>query len=134
MRRVERGTDLADERQCPVWLERALTSQQGTQVCGLHVPHGDVEETVRFARVHDRDHIRVVQRSGDSRLVQEAFPEPLAPCERRRDHLQRDHPSEPLLLGQVHDAHAALAENRFDAVSRQLAADEDASLLAYTYH
>ena len=56
--------------------------------------------------------IRVVQRSGDSRLVQEAFPEPLAPCERGRDNLQRDPPSEPLLLGQVHDAHAALAENR----------------------
>jgi hypothetical protein len=65
----------------------------------------------------------VVDRGRDVRLTHEALTELLVPGELRRQDLEGYLPGEADLLGYVHDAHAAAAENGFDSEPGDLGAD-----------
>jgi len=55
--RVERGTDMVEDRQRLRRLERAAPLDQFGEVVALHIPHGDVGGAVKLARLVDRDDV-----------------------------------------------------------------------------
>ena len=78
-----------------------------------------------LAGVEDRDDVRVVELGRAARLAHEALAELLVRRERRGEQLQRHLASEPHVLGQVDDAHAAAPEQAGDLVTDELAADRE---------
>jgi hypothetical protein len=64
----------------------------------------------------------MLQRRREPRLAQEPVAEVVVLCELRREELQRHHPVEHHLVGQVDDTHPATAQNTLDPVAEQLAA------------
>ncbi len=67
----------------------------------LDEAHGQVELAVVLAGLVDRDHVRVVERGGETRLAQEARPEALVLGELRGDQLQRHRPLQRQVGGPV---------------------------------
>jgi hypothetical protein len=65
----------------------------------------------------------MIDRCGQLRLTQEAVSEGVVLGEPGSQQLERNLPLEPQILGQVHDAHAAEAEQRLDPVAGKLGAD-----------
>ena len=93
------------------------------QVTPLDVAHGDEEEVVGRPSLVDRDDVRMVDRSGQLGLAQEAVTERFVLGEAGSQQLERNPPLEPQILGQVDDAHAAPAQQRLDPVAGELGAD-----------
>ena len=93
------------------------------QVTTLDVAHRDVEEVLRPPSLIDRDDVRVVDRGGQLRFVQEAITERRVPGKAGLQQLQRDLPLEPQILGQVDDAHASPAQQRLDPIAGEVGAD-----------
>ena len=125
VRCVERRGDLRADRDRPGRLERALGPEQGAEVAAVHEPHREVDAAVDVARVVDRDDVRVLQRHHELRLAGEALAEPLVPRQGGRDELQRDGPLQAQVVGPVHDAHPAAADQLLDPVAEEVAADAD---------
>ena len=105
-----------------------LPSKEGAQVGPVDVPHRDVEQTVGVASVDlagvvDRNHVRMVEPGCTLRLAHEPLAEARVVRQRRREHFERDLAPEADVLGEVDDAHAAAAEQRFDPVPGQHRAD-----------
>ena len=119
---VQSGSDLADERQRPLWIERRVAREQRAEVGALHVTHGDVEMAVRLARVVDGYDAGVIETGGKLRFTEEARAEALVLRLLGRDQLERDRPSEPRVESPVHDAHPAAPKDRFDLVAGKLIA------------
>ena len=81
------------------------------------------EQLVALARLVDRNDARMVDRRGQLRLAQETLAEGPVLGQAGGEHLERHLPLQAQVLGQVDDAHAALAEQRFDPVSGELRSD-----------
>ena len=122
VRRVERGCDLAHNRERPPHGQRALVGDQRLQVGALDAGHRDPEQAVVLARVVDRDDVRVVERGREPGLAQEAVAE-VGVAEARREELQRGPAAEAHVLGAVDDACAAAAELLDDPIAAELGAD-----------
>ena len=123
VRCVQRLRDLLEKRNRAARLERAFRREQLPEVGALDVAHREEEGTVVFPRTEDRDDVRMVERRGDTRLVQEALPESVALRELGSDHLQRHPTPEAELLGAIDRAHSASADEPFDLVAGNLAPD-----------
>ncbi len=123
MGRIERARHLRDDAGR---VRRVQTAELEAllQVAPLDIAHRDEEEVVvgRPGLV-DRDDVRVVDRRGQLRLVQEAITERLVLGEVGGEELERNPPLERQILGQVDDAHAAPAEQRLDPVAGELGSD-----------
>ena len=117
VRGVERLGDLREEVDRPLRLECAVLGDDLREVGALDVAHREEEDTVLLSRLVDRDDVRMVERSGDPRLPQEALTETLVLGELGRDDLERDLAAEPLLVGTVNRAHASAADERLDSVA-----------------
>jgi hypothetical protein len=75
------------------------------------------------ARVEDLDDVRVADGVGGPRLVEEPAEELLVARELLVQHLDRDAPPDPGVLGQVNRAHPPLPQQREDPVIPELLAD-----------
>ena len=112
--RVEGGRDLGDHTGGPQRVELALGGHQRAQVGAVDVAHRDVQNAVGLARGKDRNHVRMVERSGEPGLANEAVTEGDVVRQAARDHLQGDRSAQGNLYGAVHDAHAAAPHLVFD--------------------
>jgi hypothetical protein len=120
---VERRAELRDQVRGARGLEPAVPPDQHAQVVAVDVAHRDEQRPVRLARLVDGNDVRVVERRRELRLTLEAAPEVLVLRQLRDDQLQRDHPAQADLLGEIDDAHAAATELALDPVPRDLVAD-----------
>ena len=77
VRRVERAGDLAEQRQRARRANEAVALEQRLQIAALDVAHRQEELPVLLAGLVDRDDVRVVERGGEPRLVEEAAAEAL---------------------------------------------------------
>ena len=93
------------------------------QITPFDVSHSDEEVVPGRTGLEDRDDVRMVDRRGQLRLAQEAVAERLVLGEAGSEQLERNPPLEPQIFGQVDDAHATPAEQRFDPVAGELGTD-----------
>jgi hypothetical protein len=106
----ERLADLAQDVDDPARRKRPFLADEAIQVEAVEVLHHVIEGAFRRAAVVvDRDRVRVVESRGQLRLALEAF-EPLGAGASRGKELDRGAAAKHLVLGAVHDAHAALAD------------------------
>jgi hypothetical protein len=119
VRGVERRADLADDPHRALGRERPLPHDGGEQVGAVDEPHRDIELAVDLPGLVDRDHVRVVDRRSEHRFALEALAELAVAREVVGDQLQRDGPRERDLGRPVHTAHAALAGDAVDLISRE---------------
>lgn len=82
--------------------------------------HHVVVQTVLLADAEDRDDVRVVQPGGGLSLADEPLRVRRVVQQLRRQHLDRDAPTERDLFRLVHDAHPAVPDLAEDAVVAQL--------------
>jgi len=118
--RVERVSDLLQQSQRALGLQRTLLGEQPLEIRAVDEAHGDVELPGDLARVVDRDDRRMVERCGQPRLAQEALAEPNVLGELGGKQLQRHVPVEREVARPVHDAHPTAAQQRLDPVAREL--------------
>ena len=124
MSHVEGTCHLRQDRERQARLEGSVALEPLAQVGPVHVAHRDVENAVGLARVEDRDHVRVVELCDDLRFTQEALAEALVLGQLGGQQLQRRLSMQPLVLGQIHDAHTALADDRLDPVASEHGPDQ----------
>ena len=129
---VQRGRDLAGDRERAPHGQPALLGDQRLQVGPLDAGHRDPEEVVVLARVVDRDDVGVVERGREPRLAQEAVAE-VGFAEPRREELQRGPAPQAYVLGPVDDAGAAATELLDDPVAAELGADALVQLHAHQF-
>jgi hypothetical protein len=122
---VERSRDLTDHRDDARELHRACRVEQRAQVGAVDVPHHQIQQGSVGPRVVDGDHVGVLEVGHDPRLADEAGPERLVGRQRRGQHLDGDVLAlkRPEVFGQVHDAHAALADLALDAEAGESCSD-----------
>ena len=84
--------------------------EQGVQVGACNQPHGDVEPSVYFADVVDRDDVAVIQAGGGTDLAAEPLLEFGIVGQVREQHLQRHHAVDLAVVGTPDLAHAAAAQ------------------------
>ena len=120
VRGVQRPRGLAGEEQGGRGEDPAALFDHLPHVGPGHVPHRDVQQVVLGAHVVDGDHVRVVQRGRDPRLLQEPGPEHVVGSQLGRQYLQRDDAAQAEVLGLVDHAHPAAAEHRPRPVAREL--------------
>ena len=123
VRGVERLRDLRDDRQRPRRVERSLMPEERAQIRALDPPHRQVQPTFRLPGVMDGDDVRVLERHRELGLAGEARAVAPIPRERRRHHLERDPAAQPHVVGQVDDAHSALADRLLDPVIEEILRD-----------
>jgi hypothetical protein len=98
------------------------TGQNGRQILAGQVLHADEVVAVDLTQLERGDDIRVLESSGDPRLVEEHRAKVLAVSQMRQDPLERDDLAEALdpdLLGDVEAAHSPLAENSAQSISAE---------------
>jgi len=118
-----RGTSvlgLADQEQGGFGQDPAPLLDHLPHVGPRDVPHRDVQQILVRAHVVDGDHVRVVQRGRDPRLLQEPGPEHVVGGQLGRQHLQRDDVVQAEVLGLVDHAHPTAAEHRANPVAGEL--------------
>lgn len=97
-------------------LEWTHGANQLPKVSPLDVSHSDEQLPLRFARLIDGHHVRVIERSGRPRFASEPRAEAGVLRQLRRQYLQGDASLQPCVLRQVDDTHATAAEHRLDPV------------------
>ena len=65
----------------------------------------------------------MIDRRGELRLAEEAVAEGVVLCETSSEQLECHPPLQTEVLGEIHDAHPAPAEQRLDPVAGELGAD-----------
>ncbi len=116
-RRSKLGQDGGCEARCQGSLDEALL-----EVGALDVAHGQVVRALDLARVIDRDDVGVVDGCGELRLAQEARPEGLVVSVVGRQQLERNATVQTGVRGEVHDTHAAAADDRLDVIGPEVRA------------
>jgi len=77
MRGVERARRLPNDARRPGWIETTIPLDESLQTRASHVPHGDEQQPVRFARLVDRDDVGMVDARSHLGFANEAGAEPL---------------------------------------------------------
>ena len=109
MRVVQRCGDLLDDLHGALWVERTGV-EQGVQVGACNQPHRDVQPSVYFADVVDRDDVAVVQACSSADLAAKPLLEVGVFGQVREQHLQGHHAVDLAVVGAPDLAHAAAAQ------------------------
>jgi hypothetical protein len=118
VRRVERVGNLLNDRHGTNGLQSTLVlAHKLSQVRTFHVVHGDEENAVRVAGAVDGDDVRMVERSSESRLPQEALAEPLVLRKVPGERLESNLAAELDLLRQIDLTHPAAGEQPIESVT-----------------
>jgi hypothetical protein len=129
MRGVERARDLREDGDRT--LDRqALAPEERAQVAAVDEAHRQVQAPLVLARLVDRDDVRVVERGGELRLLEERPPEYLVLSQLPSNQLERNRALEPQVGGPVHDAHPAAPDHRFDPIAGEDRAGSEGRLHA----
>src|SRR5918992_559591 len=95
----------------------SLALEHALQIVPFDEPHRQVELAVVFARLVDRDHVRMVERCRQARLAQEASPEVPVLGQLRRDQLQGHRPLQRPVPRGVDHTQSASADQRLHPIS-----------------
>ena len=117
MSQGQAGGDVGGHIGGPIGVQRTLGGQDLVERSPVDVLHDDVVGAVLFTPVEHRHDVRVVQVGGGLCLTTEALDERRVAGEVGVEHLDRDRPVEQLVLGQVHDGHAAPPELAVELVA-----------------
>ena len=90
--------------------QRAVGAHRGGQITAFHIFHHQEMRSVRLVRVVGGDDVRMPQFGGRHDLALETRQRLGRLSDVGREHLERDDPPHPLVLGLEHHPHAALAE------------------------
>ena len=120
---VERVGNLPENVDGPRDVKRTLLVEGPAQVVSLHETHRNERLTALMSCFVDRDDVRVIDRCGDPGLTHEAVDERGIVGKRFREYLDCDLPTEPEMFSEVHNAHAALAEQALDPILREQAGE-----------
>ena len=97
--------------------ERIAThSQELVQARARDVAHGEKQNAVRVAGIEDGNDVRMVERSSELGLAQEASPELVVVRELGRDDLERRLPLEAIVRSEVDGPHPATSQQRLERV------------------
>ena len=118
VRGVQRVGHLAGDPERAFGVERAVAPQHGAEILAFDVGHGQVERPVVLPSVDHVDNVRLVERSCDLRLAQEAAPKTLVIRHVRRQQLEGDPLPGLRVLGNVDGAHRARPDQRANAKAR----------------
>jgi hypothetical protein len=121
---AERGGDLAEHVEHHAGVERGFALEHLAQVLAADIFLGDEVDAVGLADFVDLHDVRVDERGGGARLVEEPLDVRAVAGERSLQHLERDLPAERPLLGQVHLGHTAGAQASQNAIVAQFAAGQ----------
>jgi hypothetical protein len=117
MRRVESIAHLCDHLRCLGGREAPLAGDERREVGPLHESHRYVQLALLVPGIEDRDHVRVVDRSGEPRLALEALAELVVRGKLRGDQLHRALPLERDVGGPENDPHSAAPGQLVEAVA-----------------
>ena len=92
------------------WQQRTARADTLAECDPVDVRHDDVHEAATLAGGIDGNDVRVTQPRDRLRFAEKGLAQIGASGERRRQHLDRDGPSQPRLAREIDDAHAAAAE------------------------
>ena len=120
---VESSSDLRHQRRHLVQRQRSIALQASLEVGALDVAHGDEQDPVLVTGLEDRDHVRMVEPRSELRLPREPIAERGVSAELGREQLERDSPAELKVMSPVDDAHAAVADQRVEAISPEVSSD-----------
>ena len=123
VRGVERRRDLRHDLDRAIGRQRPPVRDQVPEIVSLEVAHRDVQDAVGLSGGVDGHDVGVLGGGRSLGLVDEALPERLVPRQVGTQQLEDDVATRRRLFGQVHGAHAALAEYRDDPVAGDLGAD-----------
>jgi hypothetical protein len=115
--------DLAADGERPTRLQRPFLLQQRPQLAALGVAHDEVELAVDLPGVVDRNHVRMLQRSGELGLDQEAPAKARVCGERGRDQLDRDVALQAGVVCAVDHAHPTATDECLDPIPEELGPD-----------
>ena len=110
------GEHIDHDVQLRLQRERLTHLQQLLQVDPVDELHGDVQVAVQIAEVVNADDVRMLERCGGLRLVQESLSQIVLPRDRFVHDLDRDGAVEHGIPGFVHDPHCTFAHQLEDAV------------------
>ncbi len=96
------------------------TSDQRVEARAVDQLHRDERRAVVFVDLVDGDDVRMVERGGGARFLDEAAMPIDIGRGIGRQHLDRHRPSEPRVVGGIDHAHAAASDLGVDAVMRNL--------------
>ena len=114
---IERFGDLAADTQCALGRDLALPPQERPQVLALDVARGQVQLSCLLAGGKHGQHVGMVERGCEARLLEEALAKALVGGELRGDQLERHRALEREIACPVDDPHAATADLRLDVVA-----------------
>ena len=120
---VERRRDLRHDLDRAIRRQRPPVRDQVPEIVALDVPHRDVQDAVGLSRGVDGHDVGMLGGGRRLGLVDETLPEGLVPRKVGTQELDDDVATRRRLLGEVHRAHAALAEHRDDPVPGDLGSD-----------
>jgi hypothetical protein len=120
--RVEPVGDLGNQRHRPLRPQPAFAREALAEVRAGDVAHGDEGHAALLAGGVDRDHVGVLDRGRDPRLLGEAPGEDLLVGGLGGDQLQGDAAIETRLHREVEDPHPTAAEAALDPVAGELIA------------
>ena len=96
---VERVGDLRHDPRRPLRGKWALAPDEASPVVARDIAHHQIRNAALLARLVDRDHVRVVDRGREPRLLHETAPRSLVLHQLGSDDLQRHRPLEIELGG-----------------------------------
>ena len=117
MGRIQRLRDPAEDRERVLGSEHAFAPKDRLEVAPFDVAHGQVQLPALLARLVDRHDVRVVERRGQPRLLEEAPAESLVLGQLGRDQFQGDGPLKRQVSRAIDDAHPAAGDQRLDSVT-----------------
>ncbi len=123
--RVQRARHLCDDRRRPDRVDGPELADERAEVGPLDVAHGDEQLAVGLAGLVDGDDVRVFERCRGLRLADEPLTEAGILGELGGQDLEGDPPFQPVVQGQIDDAHPPAPEHRLDAISSKFGSDGD---------
>ncbi len=112
MRGLQRSSQLRDHTHCPLWAHRPITRQQTMQIDPVDDRHHQIQLTIDFPRVINRDDVRLGQPGGGKCLTTKPFPITRLSAQLGGQHLDCHIATDHAVMGLIHLAHTALADQR----------------------
>ena len=120
--RLDVAVDLGDQRHRVLGREPTRLREPAPQVRAGDVAHRDPRHPLLFAGGVDGDHVGMLDRGGDPRLLGEPAREDVVGSRLGSDQLQRHPAVQARLQGEVEDPHPAPAQAALDPVAGELVA------------
>ena len=113
--RIDGLGDLADKFESAFRLERTFAAKELTEVRPFHVGHCQIEKAVLLAGSDNRDDVRMVEACCQTGLAEKPLAIAVVVCQLRCENLERDPVTARRVLGEVHLARRAFADEGVDA-------------------